>query len=290
MIEQEISRILSVKRRMPSPYRGHPRLFFGINRLAPKTSYRWDGSARRPSPWHPQLIFQYTFSGWGSFTWHNKTHRIEPGMAFLSIVPSPHVYELPPESPGWGFFFLTFQHPYIAQRIAERLSRHPGVISLGEEHLLTIKSVDLIRLTQNGIFADQHEEEAHLLDWMCCAERTLEEAGRTSQEKDIWLNRVRTSVEQNLSDPPSIEYLAGQYDLSRSHFTRLFTQKTGISPAAFITRLRLHHVEETLRLSDRNLYEIAVEHGYADANHLCKAFKRQYSITPGQLRKQMRNR
>jgi AraC-like DNA-binding protein len=194
----------------------------------------------------------------------------------------------PPDSPGWSFFFLAFQHPYIAERMASALEKHSGVVSLQENNPLLIKSIDLIRLTQNGLFAEAHEEESHLLDWMCCAERTLEETDLPLREKQLWLNRVRITVEQNLSAPPSIEELAIQYDLSRSHFTRLFTQKTGISPAAFITRLRLHHVEEALRLSDKNLTEIALDHGYADANHLCKAFNRCYKITPGEFRKKIR--
>ena len=289
MLEKEIQRILSETRRTPNPYRGHPMLFFGANRFPKGADYRWVGKKRRPSPWHPQLVFQYTLSGWGRFSKEGQSHPINPGQAFFTMVPSTDIYELPPESPGWSFFFLTFQHSYIAERIAHALEMHSGVVTLGEEHPLVLKSVDLIRLTQSGLFADSHEEEAHLLDWMCCAERTLEEEQRPQREKNIWLTRVRTSVEQNLGEPPSIEELAGQYHLSRSHFTRLFKQSTGISPAVFITRLRLHHAEEKLRLSDATLHEIALDLGYADSNHFCKVFKRQYGITPGELRKQLRN-
>ena len=290
MIEKEIQRILLEKRRMPNPHRGHPPLFFGANRFPKGADYHWVGEMRKPSPWHPQLIFQYTFSGWGHYSRQSKKARqVGPGQAFFAIVPSKHVYEIPPESPGWSFFFLTFQHPYIAERIAKALQNHSGVVTLSEEHSLLLKSVDLIRLTQSGLFADSHEEEAHLLDWMCCAERTLEEEQWPQREKNIWLTRVRASVEHDLSEPPSVEELAGQYNLSRSHFTRLFTQSTGISPAVFITRLRLHHVEETLRLSNMTLHEIALDFGFADSNHLCKVFKRQYGITPGEFRKQLRN-
>lgn len=290
MSQKELQQILAIKRRIPTPYRGHPRLFFGINHLKKGTDYHWNGQKRRITPWHPQVIFQYTFSGEGLFTREGKQWQIKEGEAFITIVPSEHIYELPPDSPGWSFFFLTFQHPYIAERIAKALETHFGVVSLQGNHPLLIKSIDLIRLTQNGLFADVHEEEAHLLDWMCCAERTLEETHIPQREKQLWLNRVRATVELNLAAPPAIEELAAQYDLSRSHFTRLFTQKTGISPAAFITRLRLHHVEEALRLSAKNLNEIALDYGYADANHLCKAFKREYGITPGEFRKQLRNR
>jgi AraC-like DNA-binding protein len=289
MLEQDLKHILAIKRRMPNPYRGHPRFFFGMTRHPKKTYYYWSGVDRKPSPWHPQVVFQYTLSGWGIYSRNQQEWKIDRHKAFITIVPSNHLYQLPPNSPGWSFFFLTFQHPYIAERITDALKKHSGVISLNEDSPLIIKSVDLIRLTQKGLFADEHEEEAHLLDWMCCAERALEKQNIQQLEKNIWQTRIRNLLEQNLASPLAVEELARHFDLSRSHFTRLFTQKTEISPAAFITALRLYHVEEALRLSTKNLTEIALDCGYADANHLCKAFKREYGITPGGFRKQLRN-
>ncbi len=290
MIEQDLKRILTIKRRKPSPYRGHPRLFFGMTSLHEKTEYYWNGLNRKPSPFHPQVIFQYTLSGWGLYSRNRQEWKIDKEKAFITIVPSDHTYHLPANSPGWSFVFLTLQHPYIAERICTALKKHDGVISLNENSPLVIKSINLIRLTQKGLFANEFEEESHLFDWMCCAERALNEEQMPQRVKDLWLNKVRHVIEMDPAAPPSIEELARRFDLSRSHFTRLFSQKTGLSPAAFITTLRLHHVEEALRLSDKNLNEIALDYGYADANHLCKAFKREYGITPGELRKQLRNR
>lgn len=288
--KEQINRILSIKRRMPNPYKGHPRLFFGSNTFQKGADYHWNGLQRKCSQWHPQVLFQHTLSGWGKFTREKKSWSVGPGQAFITIIPSDHIYELPPESPGWSFFFLTFQHPYIAERISNTLEKHCGFITLAENSPLILKSVDLIKLTQSGLLTNPHEEESHLLDWMCSAENTLEEATRPLHEKDIWQTRVRTILEQDLASPLSIDDLARQLNLSRSHFTRLFTQKTGISPASFITALRLHHVEEALRLTDNNLTDIALDFGYADANHLCKVFKRHYGITPGNFRKQLYNR
>ncbi|MBU3666037.1 MAG: helix-turn-helix transcriptional regulator [Chthoniobacterales bacterium] len=285
MLEQELTRLLSVKRRMPSPYRGQPRLFFGAGRLMKGEDYDWDGLKRNRPPEHPQLLFQYTFSGCGLFTRANKQHRMEKGRAFFAVIPSAHVYKLPPDSPGWNFFYLTFQHPHTVSRIAAALEQHCGVIELDERHPLITKSADLIRLTQNGVFADSYEEEAHIFDWMCAAERELREPAASPKESHIWQNRVLAVLNKNPAAPPSIEELAAYFDLTRSHFTRIFKDKTGDSPAAFITQFRIHRIEQDLRLTGKTLEEIACDHGYGDTSRLCKVFRKSYGMSPGAYRK-----
>jgi AraC-like DNA-binding protein len=285
MLEQELTRLFSVKRRVPSPYRGQPRLFFGTGRLSKGAHYEWDGQKRDRSPKHPQLLFQYTFGGCGLFTRANVRHRMQKGRAFFAVIPSPHVYRLPPESPGWNFFYLMFQHPYTVNRIAAALEQHSGVISLDENHPLITKSADLIRLTQNGVFADSYEEEAHIFDWMCAAERELREPGASRKESHVWQNRVLAVLSKNPGAPLSIEELAAYFDLSRSHFTRIFKEKTGDNPAAFITQFRIHQIEQDLRLTGKTLAEIACDHGYGDISRLCKVFRKKYGMTPGAYRR-----
>ena len=285
MLEQELTRLFSVKRRMPSPYRGQPRLFFGTGRLTQGEDYDWDGQKRNRPPDRPLLIFQYTFGGYGLFSRGNKQHHMQKGRAFFAVIPSAHVYKLPPESPGWNFFYLTFQHPHTVNRIAAALEQHSGVIEVDEHHPLIKKSADLIRLTQNGVFADSYEEEAHILDWMCAAERELREPAASRKESHVWQKRVLAVLNKNPGAPPSIEELAAYFDLSRSHFTRIFKEKTGDSPAAFITQFRVHKIEQDLRLTGKTLVEIADDHGYGDISRLCKVFRKTYGMTPGAYRK-----
>lgn len=190
MLETELKHLLSAKRGIPHPSCGHPLLFYNATSLAKGTDYHWDGMKRELTPAHPQVLFQYTFSGYGSFKKGRKTFRLEKGQAFFAVIPSHHVYELPSQSPGWSFFYLTFQHPYLAERISRALKEHSGVLSLNEQHPLIVKSAELIRLGQTGMFLDRLDEESHLLDWMCCAERNLNRDDKSRKETGDWQARA----------------------------------------------------------------------------------------------------
>ena len=55
-----------------------------------------------------------------------------------------------------------------------------------------------------------------------------------------------------------------------------------------MTQVRLEEVACRLAQTDVTLAALASETGFADANHLCKVFRRYYHLSPGAFRKQMR--
>jgi len=58
--------------------------------------------------------------------------------------------------------------------------------------------------------------------------------------------------------------------MSRSHFSHYFKSATGMSPANFVTQIRLEEASRRLIQSDQKLSVIAKETGFADANHFAK--------------------
>lgn len=286
MLEAELKRLLEAKRGVPHPSRGGPLFFYGLGSLSKGADYYLDGRKRFLTPLHPQVIFQYTFRGYGSFRRGQKTFRMDEGKGFFAIVPSTHVYELPSHSSGWSYFYLVFQHPYIADRITRALKHHSGVVSVDEKHPLIVKSAELIRLKQTGMFRDRLDEESHLFDWMCCALANLSRVHHSRKGADEWKARLTELMEEDTSSLPTIEELAAYFSLTRSHFTRVFKEKTGISPAAFLRQVRLHHIEQDLRLTSKTLKQIAMDHGYGDTSRLCKAFANCYGLTPSKYRGQ----
>ena len=61
-----------------------------------------------------------------------------------------------------------------------------------------------------------------------------------------------------------------------------------MAPAAYILEVRLAEVRRLLRETSLPLKDIAGQTGFADANHLCKAFRRQFHMSPGGYRQQVR--
>ena len=90
--------------------------------------------------------------------------------------------------------------------------------------------------------------------------------------------------EERFAEPWSVPQLAARLFLSPGHFSQRFRREVGVSPAAFVRRLRLEKARALLRDTDWPLARIAEATGFADAAHLARSFRGFYGITPNTFR------
>lgn len=86
-------------------------------------------------------------------------------------------------------------------------------------------------------------------------------------------------IQDNLSQPLSVQVLASRLFLNEQYFIRLFTQNTGQTPHQYIQNRRMS-LAKALLLQNRNLTEIAEMCGYDNYSTFSKAFKKHYSCSP----------
>ena len=75
---------------------------------------------------------------------------------------------------------------------------------------------------------------------------------------------------------------------SRRMLERRFVNLLGRSPALEIRRVRLERARELLRTTGRSLEVIAEACGFSNAIRMTEAFRREFGLTPGRYRKEMR--
>ncbi|WOO39704.1 AraC family transcriptional regulator [Rubellicoccus peritrichatus] len=78
----------------------------------------------------------------------------------------------------------------------------------------------------------------------------------------------------------SVEYLASEVGLSRSHYTRRFSGLAGLSPNAFHIQQRLRQAAGLLRDSSMTVTEIAEALGYRDVYFFSRQFKKHEGMSP----------
>jgi LacI family transcriptional regulator len=76
--------------------------------------------------------------------------------------------------------------------------------------------------------------------------------------------------------------------LSRRMLEHRFVKLVGRTPHAEIIRIRMERASRLLRETSLSLTEIANRAGFADANYLSVAFKRQMGVAPRTYRAEMR--
>jgi AraC family transcriptional regulator len=100
--------------------------------------------------------------------------------------------------------------------------------------------------------------------------------------------RAAELLSSRLGGDISLEELANECRLSRSHFGRVFKNTTGHSPNAWLLRLRVRNAKRLLIESDTPICEIALTCGFADQSHLTKVFSNIVGTTPGAWRRALR--
>ena len=99
------------------------------------------------------------------------------------------------------------------------------------------------------------------------------------------MNPIRTEVLANPRRPESVAALAARRGLTRSHFSRMFKARTGLTPARFAAELRAREASRMLVLTNAPLKEIADALGFADVHHFSKVFRRFQHMSPARYRR-----
>lgn len=259
-------------------------------------SFRFNQSLHpSPSPWkgfrqpgetrRPHLVFQMTTRGECVFEKNGCSHRIPPGSAFCAYLPSNCRFRRPPDVPEWEFFWLDIEDLPRIPRLRDLLKLHSGVLSLEACEGLVRRTLDLMALSLQESVADELAEEWQATMWAFDLERTLRQSLYPRKEQEKLRAHVADVARSNPSGT-SVETLARDFGMSRSHFTRHFKRTTGESPAACLMKARLQLVAEKLHNFTDKLEVIAREAGFRDASELCRAFRRQYGLSPAAFRRQ----
>ncbi|MCP3822706.1 GlxA family transcriptional regulator [Streptomyces sp. A3M-1-3] len=103
------------------------------------------------------------------------------------------------------------------------------------------------------------------------------------------IDALRLWIGEHLADDLSIEALAEQLHLSARHFSRLFRQRTGSTPAAYIEAVRVEAARRLLEDTEQSLPEVAAASGLGSVETLHRAFRRRLVTTPAEYRRRFRH-
>ncbi len=92
-------------------------------------------------------------------------------------------------------------------------------------------------------------------------------------------------IEENLHLPLSVDYVASKAGYSKWHLQRIFKDHTGITLGDYTRGRRLSECATILKITKRDIYDIALEYGFDSQPHFCRAFKNQFGVTPRAFRK-----
>lgn len=102
--------------------------------------------------------------------------------------------------------------------------------------------------------------------------------------------KATTYINDNATEPISVEILSQVAGMSPFHFSRKFKAITGVSPHQYIMLKRIERSKALLAASERPIAHIAIECGFSSQAHFSVTFKNRVGLTPRRYRDQERPR
>jgi len=99
------------------------------------------------------------------------------------------------------------------------------------------------------------------------------------------LESVLTNIEKGLKENITVDSIACEFDLSTRHLQRLFGFAFNQSLGSYIRSRKLAASIDDLLNTDLNILDIALEYDFEYEASYIRSFRREYGITPGDLRK-----
>jgi len=122
--------------------------------------------------------------------------------------------------------------------------------------------------------------------------------GQTQFATPVWVPRADRStvraaqdhIDSHPSDDHRLDLLAARAAMSSRHFSRVFTEQVGETPARYVERVRVEAARHELETTTSSLDTIAERCGFGTAESLRRAFQRRVGVAPDSYRRRFRSR
>ncbi len=110
------------------------------------------------------------------------------------------------------------------------------------------------------------------------------------EEEDVpggdLIDKAARYLSRRYAEPITVSQLANRFGVSEGHFYRRFKARTGQSPLAFLTGVRLQHAVRWLTTSTLPAGKIARMVGYRDPLYFSRLIHKHLGRTPREVREE----
>lgn len=165
---------------------------------------------------------------------------------------------------AWGDASAGAFHDVLRLIATEAETSRPG----GETVMTRLADVLVVQLVRSWL---DHAPEARV-GWLAAL-------------RDPHVGRVLGAVHHAPEQPWSLQVLAREARMSRSAFAARFVELVGTPPMRYVTAWRLQVARHHLTTGPDPLSVVARRVGYLSEAAFCRAFRREYGVSPGSLRR-----
>lgn len=137
-----------------------------------------------------------------------------------------------------------------------------------------------------SVLAEEHPPVSGLFASGCAYTMLMSLLGAGTEDAESQLSPLVESavaiIQEEFPFLEGLDELAERLEVSKAHLIRAFTEKTGVSPGKYITRVRVEYAKLLLRGEDASVAYVAEASGFANANYFAKVFRKETGMTPSE--------
>lgn len=214
-----------------------------------------------------------------------KSALVGPGS--VSLMPPGQIHDGVSEG-ARGFTLRTFRLSHtLLEQITEDVSgvqREPALsCAFLEDAQLAAQLVrlfDVMQASGESASIPVQSEWLRLLDILLTRSRAVAPQPVNGALSAVHWRRVKDYCFAHLGEKITLDALAALCDLGRFQFLRQFKQTVGMTPHAWLLRLRLEHACALLAGSSKTIAEVAHGVGFYDQSHFNRAFRQAFGVAP----------
>ena len=104
------------------------------------------------------------------------------------------------------------------------------------------------------------------------------------------LRELQAFIDANPAADLSVPALAQRAGMSERHFSRVFTEQTGLSPGRYVERSRADTARRLLEVTGHPLDRVARDCGLGAPETLYRVFRRHWQVSPGNYRSRFQSK
>lgn len=253
--------------------------FRGEERYPRGRTYWWDNRYRAPVRYVFQLVLE------GAITYEDRTGRypVLPGDLMLFRHSEPSWYGQPePLTQPFACRWFSLGGAGISAHAEDLRRRYGSIFRVGLQGAVAKAMTDVMTLVDPRQTSSP-TAIAHVIHRFVMAVYEFAE-----DRADDQLRPVERAVERLRRDPFrawSLKHLVAESGCSREHFSRVFRDRTGRSPAAFLNEARTRRALTLLRETALPVRVVAEQAGFSSAHALARHVRSVTGYAPDNWRR-----